>query len=102
MILLYTVLLLLLGLLKLLVSLRARALERKYTHLAGTVDKLIREADYRPGNGVKPDLCTSAKRTFLLGRLVQDLPGRQRAAGPQSLGQAGKPGCTLSRGGQPV
>jgi hypothetical protein len=71
MILLYTLLLVLLGLIKLLVSLRARALERKYTAVAVTVDRLVRETDFKYGNGNRPDLCGHAKRTFLLGGLVQ-------------------------------
>jgi hypothetical protein len=71
MILLYTLLLLLLGLIKLFVSLRARALERKYTGVAVTVDRLVRETDFKFGNANRTDPCSSAKRTFRLGQLVE-------------------------------
>jgi hypothetical protein len=71
MILLYTLLLFLLGLVKLLVGWRARALERKFMSVAAAVDKMLREADFKPGNSNKADPCAMAKRTVALGELVQ-------------------------------
>ncbi len=70
MILLYTMLLFLLSALKQMVSLRARALERKYVKVALAVDTLLRQPEFKPGNGNKADPCASAKRTLLLGQLV--------------------------------
>ena len=71
MILLYTLLVFLLGVVKLLVTLRARALERKFMRVAAAVNQMLREPDYKPGNGGKADPCLSAKRTVLLGELVR-------------------------------
>ena len=70
MILLYTMFLFLLSALKQMVSLRARALERKFVKLALAVDKLLGQPEYKPGNSSKVDACTSAKRTLALGQLV--------------------------------
>lgn len=75
MILLYTLLLLLLGLVKLLVSLRARALERKFVSVASAVEQMLREPAFKAGNSNKVDLCVSAKRTLTLGQLAQDRDG---------------------------
>ncbi len=71
MILLYTMLVLVLGLVKVLVGLRARALERKYMAVSTALDEMLREANVKPGSG-KSDLCLVAKRTVVLGELVQD------------------------------
>jgi hypothetical protein len=72
MILLYTSLLLLLGIVKFLVGLRARALERKYSRLAEEVGQLVRQPDYKAGNSNNVrDPCQSAKRAYLLGQFVQ-------------------------------
>jgi hypothetical protein len=71
MILLYTLVLFLLAFVMWLVRLRARALERKYVKVAGAVDALLRQPDYKPGNSNKADPCASAKRTLLLGQLVE-------------------------------
>lgn len=70
MILLYTTLLTLLGLVKLLVSMRTRALERKFVGLAAAVGQLLRESELKPGNTNKTDPCASAKRVLALGQLV--------------------------------
>lgn len=70
MILLYTMLLTLLGSVKLMVSLRAKALERKFVRLAASVTQLLRETEFKPGNG-KADPCATAKRTLALGQLVE-------------------------------
>ncbi len=71
MILLYTLLLFLLGLLKLLVGWRGRFLERKFMRVAAAVDKMLREPDFKPGNSNKPDPCAVARRTVALGELVR-------------------------------
>src|ERR1043166_9275215 len=71
MILLYTMMLFILGMFKFTLSLRAKALERKYMKLAGAVDTLLRQAETKPGNSNKVDPCTAAKRTLHLGQLVE-------------------------------
>ena len=71
MILLYTLVLFVLGLIMWIVSLRARALERKFMRVAAAVDALLRQPEYKPGNSNKADPCVSAKRTLLLGQLVE-------------------------------
>jgi hypothetical protein len=70
MILIYTLMLFLLGMLKLLVSMRARALERKFMTIAKLVDEHVRQAQVKPGNANKHDLCVTAKATLVLGHLV--------------------------------
>jgi hypothetical protein len=70
MILLYTTMLTLLGLVKWLVSKRTRALERKFVGLAAEVGKLLKEGDIKPGNSNKVDPCAVAKRVLALGYLV--------------------------------
>lgn len=72
MIFLYTVVLTLLGLLKVVVARRAAMLERKYTRLAGEVAKRAHEAALKPGNGSQRDdvWAQTAKRQFELGVLV--------------------------------
>jgi hypothetical protein len=71
MILLYTMMLFVLGMFKFTLSLRAKALERKYVKLAVAVDTLLRQAEYKPGNSNKVDPCAAAKRTLHLGQLVE-------------------------------
>jgi hypothetical protein len=72
MILLYTMILFLLGAIKQMVALRARALERKFVKLALAVDNLLRQPEYKPGNSNKFDPCANAKKTLLLGQLVAE------------------------------
>jgi len=69
-ILIYTTMLTLLGLVKWLVSKRTRALERKFVALAADVGKLLQEGDMKPGNSNKADPCAVAKRVLALGYLV--------------------------------
>ncbi|MBI3410283.1 MAG: hypothetical protein HY040_18245 [Planctomycetes bacterium] len=71
MIFLYTLLLLLLGAVKWLVSRRAISLERKYSRVAAAVSKLVSNLTWKPGNSGRADLCASAKCTFELGAFVQ-------------------------------
>lgn len=69
MILLYTLSLLSLGLVGGLLAWRARALERRFGRLSLAVLRLA-EPQARPGNQ-KIDVCADARRTYELGRLVQ-------------------------------
>ena len=69
MILLYTVVLLVLGLAHWMVERRASALGRAYAALAEKVLKLIQGAPRKAGNGGY-DPCAVAKQQFELGRLV--------------------------------
>jgi hypothetical protein len=71
MMLLYTFLMFVLGAVKHMVTMRARALERKYVRIAAAVDQLLRDANLKPGNKSMPDLCAYAKQTVLLGQLAQ-------------------------------
>lgn len=50
---------------------RARSLERRYVRVASEADVLAKELTQRPGNSNKPDLYTTAKRQYELGRLVE-------------------------------
>jgi len=71
MIVLYTVLLLLLGLAKFLVDRRARGLERRYSKLAIEANRLASEAQCKPANGNRADLFLSAKRHYRLGQVAE-------------------------------
>lgn len=72
MILLYTLVLVLLGLTALVVGRRTRRLEKQYVRAAQAVDQLLKINVVRPGNSNKLDLCLAAKRYYLLGQLVAD------------------------------
>lgn len=85
MILLYLSLLLVLGLLRLLIAVRVRMLERKYARAAGEAQALMQQPDYRNGNSRHVDPYRSAKQQFLLGSLVQK---RDRAEGRYAAWQA--------------
>jgi len=71
MILLYTMLLFLLGAINFLVIWRARAMERNYARDVAELEAMLRELEYKPGNSNKFDPCITAKRTLILGALVQ-------------------------------
>lgn len=71
MILLYTMLLFLLGAINFLVIWRARVMERKYVRVVAELEAMLREPEYKPGNSNKFDPCITAKRTLILGELVQ-------------------------------
>jgi hypothetical protein len=71
MIFLYTLLLVALGALKFLIELRSAFLARRYSRLAGAVDKLAREPILRDGNNNRFNPCEIARRQYLLGSLVQ-------------------------------
>src|SRR5262249_3571727 len=70
MIFLYAFLLLLLGVMWFLLNRRAAALERAYARTALAADQMLREAAFRAGTN-KQDQYQTAKRQYLLGRLVQ-------------------------------
>jgi hypothetical protein len=71
MIVLYTLLLLVLGITRFMVSRRARSLERRYSKVAAEANRLANEAQYRPGNSNRADLFTSAKRQYRLGQVAE-------------------------------
>lgn len=84
MILLYTLLLVFLGALKLVLDRRVASLERKYSRTAREADNLVREPLYKGGNSNRPDPAQIAKRQYLLGRLVQK---RERLEGKYTAWQ---------------
>ena len=74
MILIYTLMLIFLGILGWLINRRVAALEKKYTRTANDAEKLVlKQTMLRQGNSgnVKIDAAENAKRQFLLGQLVQ-------------------------------
>ncbi|HXG11132.1 MAG TPA: hypothetical protein VNK04_15335 [Gemmataceae bacterium] len=71
MILLYTLLLLVLGAAAFLIRGRVHRLEKKYYRVAAEADRVLNQANFRPGNGNRHDLCQAAKRYYQLGMLVQ-------------------------------
>jgi hypothetical protein len=85
MILVYLSLFLFLGLLRLLIAVRVRLLERKYVRAAAEAQALLQQPVYREGNGRHADPSKSAKQQFVLGSLVQK---RDRAEGRYAAWQA--------------
>jgi hypothetical protein len=71
MILLYTGLLLLLGVAKFLVGRRAARLQTRYARLAQEVSKLASEPLYKEGNSRRPDMYQTARNQYQLGQLIQ-------------------------------
>jgi len=74
MILLYTMLLLFLGVLHLLIRWRVRSLEKKFSRTAAAADKLVlAQTALKEGNSskTKTALAESAKQQYQLGQLVQ-------------------------------
>jgi hypothetical protein len=71
MILLYTALLLLLGVAGFLLRRRVASLERKYSRAAAEADRFLRGPIPKEGNSGRPDPYQHAKRQYLLGVLVQ-------------------------------
>jgi hypothetical protein len=74
MILLYTFMLIFLGIISFLINRRVASLEKKYTRTAAEADKLVlKQTMLRQGNSgnAKLDAAENAKRQFLLGQLVQ-------------------------------
>jgi hypothetical protein len=70
MILVYTCLLLLLGVAKFLVGRRVAWLQARYERLAREVSRRASEPLYREGNSRRPDSYLSAKNQYLLGQLI--------------------------------
>lgn len=70
MILLYTLLLITVGVVGYLVKLRARALEHKYARVALECDRLANQQLFKDGNSNRIDACKSARRQYELGQLV--------------------------------
>jgi hypothetical protein len=70
MILLYTLLVALLVMAKVLVDRRVRRIEAKYTKIATEAAKLANEPLYRPGNSNRSDPLQIAKRQYQLGVLA--------------------------------
>jgi hypothetical protein len=71
MIVLYSLLLLLLGVVKFLIDRRAASLERKHARLAKETHTLLHGSNPREGNSGKPDPYLNARRQYLLGALIQ-------------------------------
>ena len=70
MILLYTALLLLVGVVYFLVQRRVAALEKKYTRVVKEADTLLRQGNTREGNSNRQDPYQSAKRQYKLAILA--------------------------------
>jgi hypothetical protein len=71
MLLLYTLLLLLLGVARFMIARRVASLEKRCARVAKQTDKLVRESPYRDGNSGRADPFQVAKRQFQLGLLAQ-------------------------------
>jgi hypothetical protein len=70
MILLYTLLLLVVGVAHFLFKRRVLALEKKYLGVVQEADKLIRQSNHRDGNSNRHDPCQQAKRQYKLAMLA--------------------------------
>jgi hypothetical protein len=71
MIFLYTVVVVVLFVVRLFVKWRASSLEKRYTRIAAEADKLVRQVSFKEGNASRPDPAQSARRQYELGQLVQ-------------------------------
>jgi hypothetical protein len=71
MILLYSSLLVVLGVVKFLIGRRVKALEKKYVRVAKEADGLLKQPYYREGNSSRVDPYVAAKRQYMLGLLAQ-------------------------------
>lgn len=71
MIILYTALLLLVGVAHFLIKRRVTNLEKKYTGVVKEADDLLRQANYRDGNSNRQDPYQSAKRQYKLAMLAE-------------------------------
>ena len=70
MIVLYTALLALLGVVRFLVRARVNGLEKAYTRIALKAEQLASQSMIRPGNSNQNTRCEVAKQSFELGKLV--------------------------------
>jgi hypothetical protein len=71
MILLYTSLIIVLGLAKFLIGRRVASLEKKYIRVAKEADALVKQSTFRDGNGSRVDPYATAKRQYQIGLLAQ-------------------------------
>ncbi len=71
MILMYSSLLLVLGVAKFLIGRRVKSLEKKYARVAKEADTLVKQPVYKDGNSSRVDPYLTAKRQFMLGLLAQ-------------------------------
>lgn len=71
MIFVYTLVLMILGLVKFLVERRASFLAWRHARQQRLVDGLLREPVFKEGNSSKPNTCKAAQRYYLLGRAAQ-------------------------------
>src|SRR5260370_9496068 len=71
MILIYSSVLLVLGVVKFLIVRHAKALEKKYVRVAKEADTLLKQPSHREGNSSRIDPYVAAKRQYLLGLLAQ-------------------------------
>jgi hypothetical protein len=71
MILLYSSLVLVLGVIKFLIGRRVKSLEKKYVRVAKEADSLLKQPHYREGNSSRVDPYVAAKRQYMLGLLAQ-------------------------------
>jgi hypothetical protein len=71
MILMYSALLLVLGVVKFVIGRRVKSLEKKYARVAKEADALLKQHGYREGNSNRIDPYVTAKRQYLLGLLAQ-------------------------------
>jgi hypothetical protein len=70
MILIYTFLLIVLGIIGFLINRRVAALEKKYSRTAEEADKLLLKSTLRGGTNSKLETAETAKRQFVLGQLM--------------------------------
>lgn len=78
MILLYTLLLIAVGLIGYLVRFRAHALGHKYARVALECDRLANQQLFKEGNSNRFDACKSARRQLELGQLVHKREGLEQ------------------------
>jgi hypothetical protein len=71
MILLYSSLILVLGLAKFLIDRRVASLEKKYIRVAKDADALVKQSTFRDGNNSRIDPYVTAKRQYQIGVLAQ-------------------------------
>ena len=71
MILLYSALILVLGLAKFVIGRRVKSLEKKYARMAREVDALVKQSSFKPGNGCRIDPSETAKRQYQIGLHAQ-------------------------------
>jgi hypothetical protein len=71
MVLLYTSLIFVLGVVKFLIGRRVKSLEKKYVRVAKEADGVLKQSVFKDGNSNRVDPFVSAKRQYLIGLLAQ-------------------------------